>query len=408
MLSSEESNFYPIKEFDEYLNFGKYIPHHLYLEKSADDNKFFINSTLNCLTNMKSFLEFLNIIYDNGNLSDNFYALKQNINIMFTIIKEENNNIKEENNNIKEENNYINNIKENNNIEEKKNKMIYNTNDLTKKILLKITLFKDKSNQDPRLLIDYILHLWIEKNILEQENFLDTINLNYLNIKDDSSSEDINKSFIKSYTYESKNLKIEKINFVLKNIQKCPYCKKISEFYKTFPTLHFYLTPNSEKEYTLIDCFKDYIRKENKEKEYICSQCSKKIKNSENFFIELPEQFIVLIYYENIENNYEKFFYSFEEILDFSNSDFIHKNVKLKKYFLSSFILCKFPKNEEEFFYTLCRKDKDSNFLIYNNKERKVREHGKNIKRQIKRLKNGNFDRKQSFPYVLVYTSLDN
>ena len=82
--------------------------------------------------------------------------------------------------------------------------------------------------------------------------------------------------------------------------------------------------------------------------------------------------------------------------------------MKYKKYFLSSFILCKYPKDENEFFYTLCRKDKDSSFLIYNNNEKKVREHGKVIKRQTKRLKNDQFDKRQSFPYVLIYTAYEN
>ena len=383
----------------DFLNFEKYIPHYLYLQKSPEDTKYFINSTLNCLTNMKSFLEYLYNIYNND-LPEEFFVLKQNIKQMYTNIKEENK--KEEKNNI---NNNLNIEEEINNKKDKMINLEFNTNELTKYILIKLIPFKNNSkNHDPRLLIDCILHLWIEKNLEQEKSISD---LNYLDIDDDNSLEVFNKSFIKSYIYKSNKPEMQRINIIFKNIQNCPNCKKISEFYKTLPTLHFYLMPNLEKEYTLIDCFKEYIRKENKETEYICSQCSKICHNSENIFIEFPEQMIILIYYENIENNYQNFFYSFEEILDFSNSDFVDKNVKLKKYFLSSFILCKYPKNEDEFFYTLCRKDKESSFLIYNNNEDKVREHGKIIKRQIKRLKNSNYDEKQSFPYVLIYTAFD-
>ena len=48
-----------IPEFDEYLGLGRYIPHYFKLKICKDDKKFFINSTLNCLTNIKSFLEYL-------------------------------------------------------------------------------------------------------------------------------------------------------------------------------------------------------------------------------------------------------------------------------------------------------------------------------------------------------------
>ena len=167
--------------------------------------------------------------------------------------------------------------------------------------------------------------------------------------------------------------------------------------------------PNSEKEYTLNDCLNDFFKKEYEESEYNCLHCSRIFGSKcKSFFYQLPEQLIILIYYENLINNPKNFFYNFSEELYFSNNEYIDKYVKYRKYFLSSMIVCKFPKTEKEFFYTFCRKYKDSNFLIFNNNEKKVGTHGKIIKRQTKRLKKDPFDEKLSFPYVLIYTAFDN
>ena len=370
-----------IPDFDQFLKIIEFIPHYLYLEKSSDDKKYFINSTLNCLTNMKSFIEYLSNFYSN-NSSDYRYKLIEKIKDIFDFVKENKN----------------------------KEDIKYKPDFLTEVILNKIKLFKNISNHDPRLLIDNILNIWLNGNNKDEQESHLLNSLNFLNI-DDNSYEVLNKSSSESNTKPKDINEIAKINIVIKNNQVCPNlnCKKTNYFYKSFSTFHFYLMPNLEKEYTLIDCFNDFLKKENEETEYICEFCSNIFKNkSDCLFYQLPEQLIILIYYENIIKNYEKFFYSFEEILDFSNCKYIDKNVKYKKYFLSSFILCKYPKDEKEYFYTFCRKDKDSSFLIYNNNEKKVREHGKVIKRQTKRLKNDQFDKRQSFPYVLIYTAYEN
>ena len=220
---------------------------------------------------------------------------------------------------------------------------------------------------------------------------------------------------MKSYENETNEYKPEKISIAIKKLKTCPssICGKISQFYKSFPIFHFYLEENLKKEYSIKDFINDYFKKENEiEDEYMCLYCSKitKIK-SKSLFYQLPEAIIILIYYgkENNNTNYINFYYDFEELLDFSNDEYMDKNVKNKKYFLSSIITCKYPKTEKEYFYTFCRKDYDSDFLIYYTKEYKgVRVHGKNIGRQIKRLKNNEYDQKQSYPYVLIYTSLEN
>ena len=48
-----------VPDFEVYLDYDKYIPHYLKLEKNDLDTKNFINATLNCLTNISSFLEYI-------------------------------------------------------------------------------------------------------------------------------------------------------------------------------------------------------------------------------------------------------------------------------------------------------------------------------------------------------------
>ena len=337
------------------------------------------------LTNIKSFLEYL-FYFNDLNSSDYFNTLRDTINEINKKIEE--------------------NEKMNENVQIKENdEKIELFNNL---ILKEIKLFKNPLNHDPRLLIDYIFNLFLNVNSKNEQESISNI----------LSPEFVNKSINESYTLlnnatiignnQEKNEKIEKINYVIKKEITCPdlNCCFISEFNKSFPTLHLYLKDNSEKEYTINECINNYFEKENEESEYMCSKCSKIFKNkSKSFFTKLPETLFIFIYYSNDFNN-KKYYYNFEEILDITNNKFIDKKIKYKKYFISSIIACKFPKTEKEFFYTFCRKENNSEFLIYYSEEKKVKKHGKNIERQIRRLKNQDYDEEQSFPYVLIYTAL--
>ena len=417
----------PIPEFDEHLGLGNYIPHSYKLKNSKDDTKFFINSTLNCLTNIKSFLEYL-FYFNEFNASEYYLILRD-------AIKEINNNIeiiekKNKNENIKEE-------------------KIESFNHL---ILNEIKLFKNKSNHDPRLLIDFIFNAFLNvSNKDEQESILNILSYDSLNKSNsidhlikNSYNELLNHSTLfrnninKNENFEKKNLlnkttiersenlektdllddatiignnrekkeNFEKMNFVITKEITCPdlNCSFITKFNRSFPTLHLYLSDNSEKEYTINECINNYFEKENEESEYMCSKCSKIRKNkSKSLFYKLPETLFIFIYYVNDFKN-KKYYYKFEEILDLTNNTYVDKKVQYKKYFISSIITCKFPKTEKEFFYTYCRKDNNTDFLIYNSEEKKVRHFGNNIERQIHRLKDKDYDEKQSFPYVLIYS----
>ena len=363
---SEDLN---IPDFDEFLNLEKYIPHCLKIEKDKFDKNNFINSTLNCLTNIISFLEYI-------------YCFRYNTTNIFSVFENE----------IKE---IIKQIKE-------KNK-IYYPEQLTKLIL---KLFDKQSSHEPRILIDYIFNIFLGLHNDEAEKDISDISdLNFLKINEESITE-LNSDFIKSKKFEKKKPEEEKLDIIIKKIKTCKNCKEISTFYKHLTTFHFYLKPNSEKEYTLDDCFKDFFTKENEESEYMCSKCSQICNcESKSSFHQIPTALFILIYYENGNNNeYKDFYYNFEEIKEFTFCDSTGQ-IKNKKYFLSSIIVCKSPNKNEESFYTLCRKENNSDFLIYNYKEKEVRRHGKVVKRQITRLKNEP-DEKKGYPFVLIYTAM--
>jgi hypothetical protein len=179
-------------------------------------------------------------------------------------------------------------------------------------------------------------------------------------------------------------------------------------------TLHFYLK-DINKEYSLYDCFDEFLKKEN-DKNCKCSKCSKEnICTGNSLFYKFPESIIILIYYGEEKDNdeFKHFYYNFEEIIDFSKlyNNFFDDQLKNKKYFLSSLIACKFPKIEKdpkkdkrgEFFNTFCRGNKDSNFVVYNDISILP---NKTVENRIKKLKTESFSPDKSYPFVLIYTSI--
>lgn len=370
---SSSSNFIP--EFENHLNFSYFIPHKLKLVQSKGDKKNFINSTLQCLTNIKSFLEYIYNILE----EPEYYKY------IYEAIKE-----------------IVDNIKA--------NKNEYNPYIFSQFILTKIKSFENKSNHDPRILIEFILNSFFISN-----NSKNLSSLNYLGISNSSDS-NLDLSFLKSNNIESDNYVEDKIKIVIKKTRICnnENCRNIENSYISFLNLHFYLKYNISKEYSIYDCFNELFKKQNEESENICSKCSKFIKSESNsLFHQLPESIFIFIYYgEEKDNNYfKKFYYKFEDIIDFTKFNYIDDNVKNKKYFLSSLIACRYPKieNDEndnnEYFYTFSRKDKDSNYCVYNSTF--VNDNIKNVNSKIIKLKKEEeeFDPKRSYPYVLVYTA---
>ena len=256
---------------------------------------------------------------------------------------------------------------------------------------------------DPRYLIRYIFidlinFYKINTEIVKQNtDFLSSVNYNILGSYKNgfiSNNISLDISLRKSYQLLNDINKKDEYNIIIKLAE--------NEYnYSSF--LKFYLIEKN-KEYILDDCFRYYLNKTNR----TSFQTNNSKKNfDKKYFIKFPRNIVILIYYVK-EKEIENYYYEFNDILDFSKVDYVDNNIEFKKYFLSSLIVCKFPKKEEKkFFYTYCRKNKDSiNCIIYNSKDNDVRETNNIFMlNNLKKRKNESIIKTKSYPYVLVYTS---
>ena len=137
---------------------------------------------------------------------------------------------------------------------------------------------------------------------------------------------------------------------------------------------------NNNRILTIDDCFNYYLK---------CQKCKKKVN-----ITKLPPVLIIFINYGDknaeIENSYK-----FDEIINLKTL-----NEEYKEYFLSSIIACKNIGTYFELFYTFSRLDEHSNYTMYNGSE--VRYDIK-VKNKLEKQKIDLKDRKQSWPWVLIY-----
>ena len=183
---------------------------------------------------------------------------------------------------------------------------------------------------------------------------------------------------------------------VLTNIDKNDKTKiKIQYGYSNF--IPIYLPKDESKEFTIPICLRNYLNKLKEEEQ-----------NTSKVFYRLPETLIILIFFGlKDEDNLENCKYNFDEILDFNQpeyKDLFDSEIKFKKYFLSSLIVCKFPKNYKQFFYSFCRKEKDSKYILYNCKESKVRQN-QDVKNKLHKKEVTKLGDITSYPFVLVYST---
>jgi len=382
MKETIESDDTEISDYDDQFK----LPHNLKLEENYLEENNFFNATIHCLTNIRNF--WLRVYkYKNNEQDNNQKSFYEFINLVSGFIS-------------------------------KNNKEVFNPKQFCNSILSDEKLFKIKENHDPRVLIDCILNYFLKEKI---ENNNDNKNDNKNNNKNDNDNDNKSKilnfsneynDLINSFSLnisnlESKDYEPYKYKIILKKTRICSNlkCRKQLEFYKSFSTLHFNLNYNKEKTYSIYDCFKYYLDKENEKIDYICPLCNQISKiESNSFFYYLTNPLIIFIYFGDEQKSYQDFYYKFEEIIDFSLIGFVKDNIKNKKYFLSSVIACKHPKEEEELFYTFCRKDLESPFWVYNSRD--VRGDIKKVSNKIIKLKDEKINENRSFPYVLIYTEL--
>ena len=355
------------------------LPHQITLKKIEDDrNKNnFINATIYCLTNNKSFIR----------QSSSYLINKKKYPIFFNLIDSIGNYL------INKDEEELTKIKD------------YQTK-FVNFIISDDGIIKDKSNHEPRVLIDCIFNLLMKTDNYEEQKSI----CNILDETIEKSNIEINSFSLNISNLEKKDYEPNKYKLYLKKIRGCKNenCLKKADFYKAFQTLHFKLYYNKNKVYTLKDCFEDFIKTENEEIDYECPYCNTinyKV-NSDSSFYFLPNDIIILIYYED-GHSCQDFYYNFDDIIDFSEFSFINDKFKNRKYLLSSIIACKNPKDQEnELFYTLCRNDTTSTYFVY--KSKLIKKDLSNIDNKIKKSKDDEFDEKRGFPYVLIYTSLKN
>ena len=146
---------------------------------------------------------------------------------------------------------------------------------------------------------------------------------------------------------------------------------------------------NTNRKLTIYDCFDNYFKSLNNKKKFKCEVCKKNVNVSVK---KLPSILIIFINYGFDKNSYYENAYEFDENIHFKNFN--------KEYFLSGMIACKNIGTYFELFYTFSRLDKNSNYTLYNGSE--VRNNLK-ITNKLKKQKIDLKDKKQSWPFVLIY-----
>ena len=182
---------------------------------------------------------------------------------------------------------------------------------------------------------------------------------------------------------------------------------KIISKYRYSNCIQLHLSDEEEQIFTISICLRNYLR-------YLKYSNDKLFEdtNLDKVFYRLPETLIFVLFFgkEQDDENIENYKYDFDEILDLNQpeyKDLLAPEIEYKKYFLSSLIACKFPKDDKQFFYTYCRKENGSKYNIYNCKESKVRTN-QEIKNKLQKLKKSVKGDTTSYPFVLVYNAIKN
>ena len=365
--------FDSIQNFDDYLNLDKIFPHSLSFLKTKDKKYSFMYATLYCLTNIKIFMHhLLNINKTNAAKNTKDYDFF----LMIESIKKD--------------------------IDMSKQKLgDFVGSDETLEYIKGFKFSLGNEINDPRLLIRYIfiniLNLQMNSsNSFESPPLISVISSNKNSLSNNLS---LQKSLRRSFDWTYNLNSDDEYNIVIQSKDPMQNNK-----YRYSSYLKFYLTEN--KTNTLIDCLEKYL-KEAKDDNLYTNKSNKSLFYTNNIYVKFPQTFYILIYYGKNKEEPINFLYNFDEILDLNNVEFVDKNIKYKKYFLSSMIVCKFPKQEKGYFYTFFRKDMNNSFRIYNSRDNQVNDI-KNTNKELEHLKQekqGQSKNIKSYPYVLVYTA---
>jgi hypothetical protein len=294
-----------------------------------------------------------------------------------------------------------------------------NIYDLTSQIL--DSRNKDGNENPYIVLLNKIVIGNIDNKREEKEKFKDCLeNLkNYIPDFNEKSDNNDPRKLIPLFLKDLKNNDILPEFMLLKYEKACTICKTVTqleEFLDAININNMYVKFDIPKilEYTnekkievlsIYDCFQFYFESIMKiEKNLECTQCHKET-NQKIRINKLPDILFIFIYYGKNEKEcyFENSAYKFDENINFEKYNFLHENDRKKKYFLYSLIACKNVGTDFELYYTFSRKDENSKYIIYNGSD--IRK-DLNVRNKMEKERIDLRDKKQSWPCVLVYKTI--
>ena len=296
-----------------------------------------------------------------------------------------------------------------------------NIYDLTSQIL---DAKNKNGNENPYIsLINKIVVGFSENTKEEKERFKYLLgNLKQYIIPDsrnEKAGNDDPRKLIPLFLKDLKNNEILPEIMMIKNEKICSICKTVTqldEFLDVIDINNMYIKFDIPKilEYThekkievfsIEDCFQSYFESIKQIKKNLeCTQCHEETSQTIRIH-KLPDILFIFIYYNENDKNcfFDNSAYKFEEKINFKKFDFLSEDDRKKEYFLYSLIACKNVGTDFELYYTFSRKDENSKYYIYNGSD--IRK-DLNIKNKMEKSKIDLRDKKQSWPCVLVYKSI--
>ena len=212
---------------------------------------------------------------------------------------------------------------------------------------------------------------------------------------------------------EYKKTEIQDNMFIeLQNIKTCLECKKKDENHKEEKLYLIYdlykeyiMEDTSGKKKNVYDCIQSYLKiEENAKKNIYCEHCkAEKEHEMKKIYRKLPEVLIIFVEYrkdKNVKINEEiEFNDNLSVSDDFKNN--VNENDRNKKYYLSSLICVRQLNEKNEHFHTFCR-DLNQKYFCFNGEViHEMEKLDNKLKKSIIDLN----DKKERFPYILIYTS---
>jgi hypothetical protein len=239
--------------------------------------------------------------------------------------------------------------------------------------------------------------------------------INILNYEPQSILNHLLTEFGSFMLNEYKNTEIQDNMFIeLQNIKTCLECTKNSEYpkeeklYLIYDLYKEYKMENTNgKKKNVYDCIQSYLKIEENEKQKVyCEQCkTEKEHEIKRIYRKLPKVLIIFVKYEkdkkdkNVKINEEIEFNDSLSVDDIKSN--VNENDRNKKYYLSSLICVRqlFEKNEH--FHTFCREFNHKYYCFNGETIHEMEKIDNKLKKSIIDLN----DKKERFPYVLIYTS---